>query len=351
VTEGREVVFVTGAGGLIGHPLCERLSEKYAVLGLDREGPPHPPPSVQWVAVDLASDESVRRALAEARAKHGSRVASVVHLAAYYDFSGAPSPLYREVTVRGTERLLEGLRDFEVGQFIFSSTMLVHAPRAPGERIDEDSPLDPKWPYPASKVETESLLLARRGKIPLVLLRIAGVYQDGGGSLPLSRQLQRLYEKSVTAGLFPGDPSHGQSFVHLDDVLEAIERAVDRRRSLPPVTTLLIGEPETLAYDEIQRAFARSLHGEEWRTRRIPKALAKAGARVTGDDFIKPWMIDRADDHYALDVSRARRLLEWNPRHRLRDALPGMAEALKRDPEAWYRRYKIKRPGAAAGTA
>ena len=40
---------------------------------------------------------------------------------------GEPSPKYEEVTVRGTERLLRGLKDFDVGQFVFSSTMIVHA--------------------------------------------------------------------------------------------------------------------------------------------------------------------------------------------------------------------------------
>ena len=84
----------------------------------------------------LSSDESVRAALDEVRVGSGTgSIASIIHLAAYYSFSGEPSPLYEQVTVRGTERLLHGLRDFEVEQFIFSSTMLVHAPCEPGERI------------------------------------------------------------------------------------------------------------------------------------------------------------------------------------------------------------------------
>ena len=58
---------------------------------------------------------------------HGTRIASVIHLAAYYDLSGEPSPLYEQIIVGGTERLLEQLRQFQVEQFVFSSTMLVHA--------------------------------------------------------------------------------------------------------------------------------------------------------------------------------------------------------------------------------
>src|SRR5687767_8878354 len=147
-------LMITGSSGLIGSSFIDRVGENYAEIGFDREGPPHPPAETQRVIdCDLSSDESVRAALDEVRRLGHTRIASIIHLAAYYSFSGEPSPLYEQVTVRGTERLLRGLRDFEVEQFIFSSTMLVHAPCEPGERIDEDSPLEPKWDYPKSRCE------------------------------------------------------------------------------------------------------------------------------------------------------------------------------------------------------
>ena len=93
--------------------------------------------------MDLTSDDSVWEAFERVRYAYGDRIACVVHLAAYYDFSGEPSPLYDKITVRGTERLLRGLQGFRVGQFVFSSTMLVHAPTEPGRPINEDGPLEP----------------------------------------------------------------------------------------------------------------------------------------------------------------------------------------------------------------
>ncbi len=42
--------------------------------------------------------------------------------------TGEPNKLYDTVNVQGTERLLRALSDFEVEQFIYASTMLVHAP-------------------------------------------------------------------------------------------------------------------------------------------------------------------------------------------------------------------------------
>ncbi len=346
----QETIIVTGSSGLIGYPVAKRLAERYCVSGFDRAGPPYPPPTAECVSVDLTSEESVQRGLRGVRASHGERIASVIHLAAYYDFSGEPSPKYDEITVGGTERLLRGLRSFQVEQFVFSSTMLVHAPCEPGQRIDEDWPLEPKWAYPESKVKTEQLIRAERGDMPAVLLRIAGVYDDQCHSIPLAHQIQRIYERRLTSHVFPGDISHGQAYVHLDDLVDAFVRVVERRAQLPPELPLLIGEPETLSYDELQRACGRLIHGEEWETREIPKPLAKAGAWFQDalphgeEPFIKPWMIDLADDHYALDITRARTLLGWEPKRSLRDTLSKMIAALHADPLAWYRTNKLEPP-------
>ena len=263
--------------------------------------------------------------------------------------------------MRGTERLLRGLREFEVGQFIFSSTMLVHKPGEPGIWINEEWPLEPKWDYPRSKVETEQLIRAERGDIPAALLRISGVYDDVGHTIPLAQQMQRIYERKLTGHLFPGSTAHGQAWLHLEDLVDALDLLIARRATLPPDLTLLLGEPEALSYDELQHTFGRLIHGEAWETHTMPATLAKAGAWVqefvpfvgafVGSDFIKPWMIDLADDHYALDITRARTLLGWEPKRTLRAALPGMVAALQADPLGWYREHKLKPPAALAKAA
>ncbi len=53
-------------------------------------------------------------------------------------------------------------------------------------------------------------------------------------------------------------------------------------------------------------------------------------------------MIDVADDHYELDISRSRALLGWEPRRSRRETLPKMINALKADPAGWYRENKLK---------
>lgn len=190
----RPIVLVTGGTGYIGSAVRKRLGGAYRVVSLDRTKPGRAMDG-DSVDTDLGSDEGVEKALTEVRERYGSRIASVIHLAAYYDVTGELNPMYEQVTVQGTRRLIDGLQAFDIDQFVFASTMLVHAATdQPDETINEDSPIAPAWAYPQSKVRTEELLRERHGRIPVVFLRIAGVYDDYGHQPFLAEQIARIYE-------------------------------------------------------------------------------------------------------------------------------------------------------------
>lgn len=343
----KEVIIITGCSGRIGFKLAERFAEKYQVVGFDIFLTGHLP-GVEFINVDVSSDESVIEGMDYVRKKYGNKIASVVHLAAYYSFTGGSWNHYQRITVDGTKRLLDSLKNFECGQFIFSSTMLVHAPCKPGQKITEDSPVIPSWDYPKSKVLVEALMHEVSDRIPTVALRIAGVYDDRCHSIPLSNQIQRIYENQLEGHVFAGDLSHGASFVHMDDVIDSIALCVEKRKQLPKELALLIGEEETMSYDELQREFSRLIYGKEWTTIALSKPLAKIGAKVKQyipfikKTFIQPWMIDLADDHYELSVARARKMLGWSPKKHVKDVLPLWIAELKKEPLAWYNENKLK---------
>ncbi len=346
----RPVVLVTGSGGLIGSCLVPALRKRYTVVGMDV----HPPEEKEadadhWIQADLTDDESVAEAIAELQANHGSHLASVVHLAAYYDFSGKESPLYEELTVEGTRRLMQHLQPLEVEQFQFTSSLLVMKSAKVGDKLIEKSPTQAEWAYPESKLKTEKVLQQEHGDIPTLILRIAGVYDEHGHSLPITHQVQRIYEKQLESYFFPGDEKCGQSFVHLDDLANCMVAAVDRRNQLPDFKTLLIGEEDVMSYGELQDLIGQELHGREWPTIRIPAGIAKAGAwfkqqmasSPEEEPFIKPWMVDLADQNYPIDPTEAKQCLGWKPTHTLRGTLPTMLANLKENPSAFYKMNKL----------
>lgn len=341
--DARELILITGGTGFIGSRIIEKLSDRYRIVVLDQGG--NSPVVAECIYMDLTSTDSMVAAFDRVEYAYGNKIASVIHLAAYYDFSGKPSPMYDRVTVHGTHKLLLALKRFEVDQFLFSSSLLVYRPTRPGRKTDEDSRLDPSWDYPKSKVRAENVIFIDRGIIPALILRIAGVYTDKGNSIPLANHIQRIYEKQLTSHFFPGEKMHGNPFVHLDDLVDAIVLAIENRKRLPQETIVNIGEAETLSFDYLQKSLGSLLHHKEWKTYRIPGYVAKAGAWVQdlfGDPFIKPWMIDMADDHMELDISKAKNVLGWEPKHTLAETLPKIVDALARDPKKWYKENKLK---------
>lgn len=119
----KPIILITGASGNIGTELCKQLKSSYTTIGLDRSESKITDESHRC---DLTSADSIALAMSKIKADHGSNIAAVVHLAAYFDFTGKPNPMYQKVNVDGTRNLIEGLKEFEVERFIYSSTMLVH---------------------------------------------------------------------------------------------------------------------------------------------------------------------------------------------------------------------------------
>lgn len=342
-TINRPLLVVTGSSGLIGSHLVSAMTDQYQVVGLDINPPKEKVTGLTWVECDFTDDQSMASALKQVADQFGHEIISVIHLAAYYDFSGEPSDLYQKLTVNGTRRLLRHLISFDVGQFVFSSTLLAMQPSDDGHPVSAFSPTEAEWAYPQSKLGAEKVIGEARGSIPTVILRIAGVYDEDGHSLPVAQQISRIYEKQLESYFFPGDKSCGQAFIHLDDLIACIKQVVERRIALSSYEMFVIGEEDVMSYEELQEELGTMIHGKQWPTIRIPKTAAKAGAwvkdKLAGNEeepFIKPWMIDLADQNYPVTIRRARSKLDWEPQHTLRETLPMIVSRLLHNPARWY---------------
>ncbi|MCW8107047.1 NAD-dependent epimerase/dehydratase family protein [Alteromonas ponticola] len=352
----QSIVLLTGASGDVGAALCESLKQTHFVIGLDIQPCEAADVSIEC---DFTSRDSIKLALHKIAENYHSHITAVIHLAAYFDFTGEHNPLYDKLNVEGTRFFLEELQHYEVETFIYASTMLVHEAGVPGQKISENSPIKPGWAYPQSKAKAEQAIKESHGKIPYTILRMAGLYDEESAVPTLSHQIARIYERQLKSWLYSGDSQAGQAFLHKEDMIDLFAKAIEKRKHLPNETILLAGESEVMSYQALQNRIGHIIYGErEWTTISVPEFVAKPGAWVEehaepiipdaidhGEKpFIRPFMIDLSSDHYELDYSKAEQLLGWRPKHRIYDGIKALIVNLKADPAAWYERNGIVLP-------
>ena len=131
---------------------------------------------------------------------------------------------------------------------------------------------------------------------------------------------------------------------------------IEKRDQLDETELFLVAEPNVMSFADLQEQLGMLLHGKEWPSIRIPKAVAKVGAWAKGKladsedekPFIKPWMVDLADDHYAVDISHIKERLGWQPQRRLDDTLKQMTANLTANPARWYAEHGLPVPDSVA---
>ena len=193
------IVLVSGASGNLGQSLCKALRGRFYTIGLDINDAPCADESFHC---DFTTPSSIELALHRIKEQHGDRIAAVIHLAAYFDFTGEPNSLYQTLNVDGTRHFLSQLQRFAVERFIYASTMLVHEATVPGHKINESSPVQPGWAYPESKAQAEEAVHQAHGSIPFSILRLAGLYDDHSAVPTLSYQIARIYERDIKSVLY-----------------------------------------------------------------------------------------------------------------------------------------------------
>ncbi|MEM1023623.1 MAG: NAD(P)-dependent oxidoreductase [Myxococcota bacterium] len=335
----RERVVILGAAGFIGRVLRKHLGGRYALTSVDREW--RSPPGEAYerqLTMDVGDPAAVEQLMVDMELE-GNNLAGVIDLVAHYDFKNKPDPRYRSVET-GLEILLKrmGERLASHVPFLYASSMASLEPTEPGRKLSEQSPRAGHWAYPAHKVRCEKIMEAADIPQPRVQLVLAAVYSDWCELVPLYKQIERV-RASTLANFYPGPTDRGLTYVHVEDVARAFERALVVGRGSNGVMRQLVGEDAPVTYQQIQDTASEIFHGNKGTVLRVPRILAKTGAAVLGavgsEDFIKPWMIDFAGEHFEFDLSSTRSVLDWNPRHDLQLELAPMIQRAHGDPERW----------------
>ena len=267
---------MTGASGFIGAALRERLqADGDRVIGIDVAGEPDR-------RADVSDPAAVVSALAGADA--------VVHAAAIVAERGRMEDFVR-VNVRGTRNVLDAAGPRRAVVLASVAGWGYEFRRD----LREDAPPRPcGLPYVDTKGATETLAL-RRGA---TVIRPGDVY--GPGSVPwVVRPLELM-----RAGRFvlprPGDGV--MTLVYVDDLVDAIVRALREPRAAGRAYTVWDGEPVP-AHEYFERLGGRPV-------RMVPAPLLRAAALALG---IGPAAVTFVTRRAAYPNERARAELGWQP--------------------------------------
>jgi nucleoside-diphosphate-sugar epimerase len=326
-------VAVTGATGNVGTALLRALVQAGVpeVRGLARRQPSDTAPydGVNWYLTDLGSRES-EQVLAEFL----DGVDVVVHLAWALQPGRDPERLH-EINVEGTRRVLDAAVAAGVPHVVHMSSLGVYSAGPPDRRITEDWPTEglPSSQYSRDKVACERLVRELIAEHPDVVVSVPrptlvlqpeaaseiGRYFLGDLLLTAARLLPGPVARVVPLPL-PGDLH--LSFVHADDVAQALIRILDLRAPGP----FNLSTDPALDADALAAALG---------TFRIPtpafvlRAAMEAAFRAHLVPTEPGWL-DLALGVPLLEWAKARTVLGWTPRRRGPDVLREFVAALGR---------------------
>ncbi len=340
------VILIVDGNNPTGHKLIRELDGLFYVVGLAVEELPVAAPA-DLIKMDTASTESVKQALEQVRIRYGGQIASVIHLASIGQ-SDFPS---ENPIAAGVERLLDALQGFKVEQFIFSSTYLMYKSVPAGTKITEESPLEPSGNFGQTLAEAEATIRQKHGPIPLTVLRIAELYSDEGSSPQVIHLAQQIYERKVINEFNSKSLFKEYTYVHVDDLVNALVKVVGRRKRLPPELVLNIGENSAVSFEELYQDMIKLLAVDE------SKIFAGIEATVQKEEetrskyqqsFIQASLAGRKEA-YVLDSSKAKLIVGWEPKHALLQTLPVMLNTLRWNPLYWYQKNKLNPPADFIG--
>jgi UDP-glucuronate 4-epimerase len=314
-------VLVTGGAGFIGSHLVERLLGEggWRVHVVDDFNDFYDPAVKRRnVAPHLAREDfrlheaDIRDRAALADVFRGEAFDCVVHLAARAGVrpSLAEPLLYAETNIRGTLNLLELARAHNVRQFLFGSSSSVYGE---SERVpfSEDDPVNrPISPYAATKAAGELLChtYSHLWGLRCVALRFFTVY--GARQRPdlAVHKFARLISEGKPIPVF-GDGTTRRDYTFIDDIIAGVRAALDYEASRFEVINL--GESRTVELRELISLLEREL----------------GRAAVIERQPLQPGDVPQT---YA-DISKARRLLGYDPRTPIEEGIRRFVEWFRRE--------------------
>jgi nucleoside-diphosphate-sugar epimerase len=345
-----ETLVLTGASGFVGRHLLDDLKDDYRIFAIARRSqhdcgaPVHP--NIAWMRVDIADREGLARTFREIRTAGGAR--ALVHLAAYYDFTGLGHPEYQRTNIDGTRNVLEAARDTGISGFVFGSSVAACAFPRPEGPVDEKTPPDGDHVYAWSKREGERLVREFSSSMPTRIARFGAIYSDWCEYPPLYVFLRTWLGSSWRSRIVAGHGEMAVPYIHIRDLVAFFRRLLGFPCDPGPTEVLVASTSGSTPLDHLYRLATLSYFGRPRPPLFVPAPLASmgllamdlGGRAIRRPPFERAWMRHYVDKRLEVDNRRTRECLGWtpNPRFQIERRLPFLIERLKSEPFEWLAR-------------
>src|SRR3982075_3129626 len=306
-------ILVTGGAGFIGSHLVEKLlATGHEVSILDDFNDFYAPQikraNVERVAGEVATHRiDLRDSAAVNLLFHREKFDAIAHLAARAGVrpSIQQPQLYYDTNVGGTLHLLEAARQTGIGQMIYASSSSVYGVSKTAPFSEDLHLTQTISPYAATKIAGEFLCstYSHLYRMRVVALRFFTVY--GARQRPdlAIHQFTRKIHAGQPIDQF-GDGTTRRDYTYIDDIIQGVMAAFEYNGPLFDLFNL--GESETIQLKDLIAAIEKIL-GKKAQINQLPEQ--------PGDVPLT-----------CADISKARKLLNYNPTTPLSVGLPKFVE-------------------------
>jgi len=323
-------ILITGAAGRLARHLTPALYSHYELVLLDKSGENVRESLKRTKLIDFEKIKIVEADLTTAP-ENVLREAcagcdAIIHLAALLDYAASRKQFF-ETNVYATKRLLDAARAAgSVKRFILVSSTSVYGQKSKENALNEESEFAPTDAYGESKLAAEQAV--RESGLPFVILRPSVIY-----GIDFIEGFFQVVSGIKTGKLkLIGDGENKIAFVHVDDVVQAILLALEKKEAVGQ-DFIISGEPVTQkqAFDAVADVL-----GVPRVEKKVSKRLAyfkvwleKIKARLLGrkPKLAKENVATICENRW-FDVSKARKILGFKPRIAFEDGVSEVVSAL-----------------------
>ena len=312
-------ILITGGAGFIGSTLADRLIKENKIIVVDNFNDYYNPkikeqnvsvnkgnPNYVLYRGDICDKDLIKKIF------DGNKIDCVVHIAARAGVRPSlENPLeYVRTNIYGTTNILEQMRLHEVKKLVFASSSSVYG-NCTAEKFSEDLKVtEPISPYAATKSACEQIIYtySKLYEIQSVCLRFFTVYGPKQRPDLAIRKFTELIEQDKPIPVY-GDGTTKRDYTFIEDIVDGICAAIEYDKTPYEIINLGGGSPVTLSemISTIEEVLGKTAQKEY-----LPMQAGDVNKTVS-------------------DITKARKLLGYNPKTSFKDGIKRFVEWRKNE--------------------